>query len=102
MVKFHFSIIACVVIATILGLFGQDIAYVMNEKILSFIHLSYYLTVCTILSIGLYLISVVIVYVADKKKKISRIVYSKYMIIVIIIGLFISCWSLFVFAMWWS
>lgn len=99
MSKTNAIIFGSLVLATLFGVYGQGMAYFLNESFIE-IHSIYSLSVLTILSIILFLISFVLSYHQYKKRKIkkNRIVLN----ISVFIGLPVSCWSLFVLAMWWG
>ncbi|API92417.1 hypothetical protein J32TS6_41740 [Virgibacillus pantothenticus] len=99
---FHFLIFVCFFIGILLGLYGQDLAYFLNEKVYTAIYPIYYLTASTITSISMFLISLLFVYIAAKKKILSKTISSRYAWSIFITGFFISCWSMFVLAMWWG
>lgn len=101
-VIFYFFIVICVSMATILGLYGQGLAYFLNEKVYSAIYPIYYLTVSTVISIGMFLVSLLLVYIGAKKKILSKNTSSRYTFVIFIIGFFTSCWSIFVLTMWWG
>lgn len=99
--KTNVSIFASVILATIVGIFGQGMAYFLNE---SFVEIppTYYLTALTILSVFLFLISFVLTFLQYKKQRIEKIKLVSYFSVFGGIGLLTSCWSLFVLAMWWG
>jgi uncharacterized membrane protein required for colicin V production len=90
-----FSIMGLIV-AVILGLYGQDISYFLNENFPN-IGLTTSITIVTFMSIALF-ISIPIVYLVSKKvKKVTTIVY---LVASGLLGIPISIWSFFVWAMW--
>ncbi|GKU82574.1 hypothetical protein [Niallia sp. NCCP-28] len=84
--------------ATLLGIFGQDIAY-WFENIVN-IDALYNLTIITVLSISIYLITILLAYVFFKK--INKQIFYSYIAIIVLIGLLTTLWSIFVLAMWWG
>ena len=89
-------VIIGIIIATILGLFGQDISYDFNVRFPT-IELTTAITIVTFISIGLYIIIPISLFIFLKTEKILRIVG---VITCVLIGLPISIWSFFVWAMW--
>lgn len=91
---------ACVIIglilATILGALGQDIAYDLNARFPA-IALTTAITLVTFISIGLYIIILISLFIFNKTKKINLIVS---VVPCVLIGLPVSIWSFFVWAMW--
>lgn len=84
------------IVATILGVFGQDISYYLNAQF-PIIKLITSLTFVTFLSIGMYIIIPVLLFISKKvKKELFKISF----IVCISVGLPISMWSFFVWAMW--
>ena len=101
MIKANVFILGSLILATILGIFGQGISYFMNENIAK-ISPVYYLTVLTMISVFLYLVTSVLTYIAIKKQKIEKNKFGLYPLAICAIGLPISLWSVFVLAMWWG
>ncbi|NBJ71541.1 MULTISPECIES: hypothetical protein [Clostridia] len=98
----HFFIFATFFIGILLGLYGQGLAYFLNEKVYTAIYPIHYLIASTITSISMFLVSLLFVYVAAKKKVINKTISSRYAWSIFITGFFISCWSMFVLVMWWG
>ncbi len=101
MIKANVLIIGSIILATILGIFGQGIAYFLNENIIE-IHPIYYLTALTMISVFLYLVTPVLTYIVIKKQIIEKGRFGVYTLVISTIGLPTSFWSLFVLAMWWG
>ncbi|MDM5215097.1 hypothetical protein QUF94_27675 [Peribacillus sp. NJ4] len=97
MIKANILILGSIILATILGIFGQGISYFMNENIAK-IYPIYYLTGLTMISVFLYLVT----YISIKKQKIVKDKFGVYPLAICAIGLPTSLWSLFVLAMWWG
>ena len=89
-------VIIGIIIATILGLLGQDISYDVNERFPT-IKLTTAITIVTFISIGLYIIIPISLFIFIKTEKTLLIVS---VITCVLIGLPISIWSFFVWAMW--
>ncbi|WP_141431130.1 hypothetical protein [Bacillus sp. 03113] len=101
MIKANVLILGGIILATILGIFGQGISYFMNENIAE-IYPVYYLTALTMISVFLYLVTPVLIYISIKKQKIEKEKFGVYVLVTCAIGLPTSLWSLFVLAMWWG
>lgn len=84
------------IVATIFGIFGQVIAYDFNGRFPT-IELTTAITIVTFISIGLYIIIPISLLFFNKTEKLLLIVS---VIACILIGLPISIWSFFVWAMW--
>lgn len=82
--------------ATILGILGQDISYYLNERFPT-IELTAAITIVTFISIGLYIIIPISLFIFNKTRKTYLIVS---VFVCVILGLPISIWSFFVWAMW--
>ncbi|WP_138420833.1 hypothetical protein [Aquibacillus sediminis] len=90
-----FSIIG-LVIATILGVYAQDISYFLNDTY-SVIEATTFITLVTFISIGLYIfIPLQFVFQNNDKKKL----FAFYLITSALIGIPTSLWSIFVWGMW--
>jgi hypothetical protein len=89
------------IIATLFGVFGQDIAYFLNENFIKSYPI-YYLTALTVISMCLYICSTIIIFIQYKKQRITKNTSGIALYLFFIIGLPVSCWSLFVTAMWWG
>jgi len=94
-------ILGSLILATIFGVFGQGMAYFLNENFAK-IPPIYYLTVLTIISVFLYLISFVMTYLQYKKQGIEEVKLVSYFSVIGCIGILTSCWSILVLAMWWG
>lgn len=89
------------ILASILGVFGQGIAYFLNDNILKSYPI-YYLTALTITSIFFYVSSVLLIYIQYRRGKIVRNTLTISLFLMVIVSLPIIFWSLFVLAMWWG
>ncbi|MFJ7736461.1 hypothetical protein ACIQ2D_08955 [Lysinibacillus sp. NPDC097287] len=101
MKKVHVLIFGSLILATIVGVFGQGIAYFMNENIVKTYPI-YYLTALTMISIFLYLVTFALTYIYFKKLKNENDIFGLYLFAICFLGLPTSLWSLFVLAMWWG
>lgn len=99
--KIVISIISSMIIATILGVSGQGLAYFMTEHAID-INPVYYLTVFTVMSMLLYIVSFVLAYLVMKKEKVSggSAVFS--LLVISIVAVPVSMFSFFATAMWWG
>ncbi|MBT2657913.1 hypothetical protein J7E81_22170 [Bacillus sp. ISL-18] len=93
----HFLIWVLLIIATVLGVNGQSLAYFMDELFKTNRALNY-LTVLTIISVLIYIVIPLFAYLKIRVKKFALI----YIFGFGIIGFCISGWSVFVCAMWWG
>ncbi|RIU92029.1 hypothetical protein [Oceanobacillus picturae] len=89
-------VIIGLIVTTILGIYGQDISYFINDQI-STIDLRISITIVTFLSIGLYIFIPILLFISNKVKKVFFWIY---LTLSILIGLPTSGWSFFVWAMW--
>ena len=90
-----FVIIAVIIgllVATLLGIYGQDLSYYFNDRFPE-IELATAITVITFLSIGLYIIIPSFLLIFKKMRGV-------YLIGFVLVGIPISIWSFFVWAMW--
>lgn len=93
-VTFQYALVILgLLVATSLGIFGQDISYYLNEQFPT-IKLTTALTSVTFLSIGLYIFLSIFSVIFEKPAK-------RYLTFTcVLMGLSISVWSFFVWAMW--
>ncbi|MFS0765794.1 hypothetical protein [Peribacillus phoenicis] len=94
-------IVGSFVLATVLGIYGQDLSYYMDRTIVE-ISPIYYLTGLTGLSIFLYLAALSLTFLFYKKQKIQKDKFGIYLAVICMIGTATSLWSTFVTAMWWG
>ena len=92
-------IFGSLILATTFGLFGQSIAYFINENIVKTAPI-YYLTGLTIASYIFYILPIIYVIFKRKLIKFDTLIY--FLLFVFGIGVPTSTWSLFVLAMWWG
>lgn len=83
-------------LATILGALGQNIAYDLNERF-PVIDLTTAISSLTLISVGLFILIPITLFIFVKDKKAVLIVSVS---ACILIGLPVSIWSLFVWLMW--
>jgi hypothetical protein len=86
--------------ATLFGIFGQDIAYFLNEYFIKSYPI-YYLTALTVISMFLYISSMLFIFIQYKMQKQTKNAL-EIASVIFLIGFPVSCWSLFVTAMWWG
>jgi hypothetical protein len=94
-------ILGSLILATLLGIFGQGISNFLNEFFLK-IPAVYYLTFLTILSVFLYFSSFVLRYLQYKKLGIEEIGLWSSLSLIVCVGLLTSSWSIFVLGLWWG
>lgn len=92
-------VIIGLILATILGTLGQDISYHLNERFPA-IELTTAITIVTFISIGLYIIIPISLVIFIKTEKNEKIYLIMSVITCVLIGLPVSIWSFFVWAMW--
>ena len=102
--KFKFLICVNIILATIIGVYAQDIAYyiVDNYSISSSELYLYVLTILTVLSIALFFTTPILIYRFTKKTSVEKQIFTIYLIANILIGLQTSMSSLFVLGMSWG
>ncbi|MCM3639311.1 hypothetical protein M3152_16545 [Sporosarcina luteola] len=86
------GIVIGLLLATVLGIYAQDFSYYLNDRYPT-IELTTAITIFTFLSIGLYVMIPLLLLIFKKLNPI-------YLIACFLIGLPISLWSFFVWAMW--
>lgn len=94
-------LLSMTLIAALLGIYGQDIAYYFED------HLFYEppfktLIIVTVTSVSLFLLTLIIEIILLAVQKIKPKVFLTLSITNVVVGFFISWWSLFVLAMWWG
>jgi|GEM_PF-2780867 len=95
-------LVAAVAIATLLGFFGQDMAYWLNENISGAIKPVYYLSVITLISLALFLTVIVYMYVGYRRQRIKKDQFYIFFPVTLTLTILVSSWSVFVLAMWWG
>ena len=100
MKKINVIILVSFILASVLGVLGQDLSYFMSENIIAF-HPVYYLTAFTLISIALYIISFALLLTAYRKQK-HKADFEGYFFLIFIVGASVSSWAIFVLAMWWG
>lgn len=99
--RFNALVIGSLILATMLGVFGQDLSYYMSESFMEISPVTY-LTVLTVISVFLYVLSFVVTYIAYKKQGNKNDKFYFYFLAIGLIGISISLWSVFVLAIWWG
>ncbi|VFE55571.1 Uncharacterised protein [Clostridioides difficile] len=103
--KFRIFIFINIILATVIGIYAQDIAYyIVGDYSVNIAQLYLYiLTVLTILSIILFLATPILIHLFVKKHQLKG-EYLLYILLVvdILIGILTSMFSLFVLAMSWG
>lgn len=85
----------------VFGLFGQGIAYFLNDTMYQ-IHPIFYLTIVTFVGIVFFLLSCMLLYVQSKKGLIKEEVFHALLTLFLATGIAVTLWSLFVLIMWWG
>ncbi|ANU10726.1 hypothetical protein A1A1_09726 [Planococcus antarcticus DSM 14505] len=93
--------IICFIFATIICVFGQEIAYFLNDYVWSIAPI-YYLTGLTVLGIALYLVTGVLVFLLFRKKEFVSENREIYLMLLCITAPSASVWAFFVTVMWWG
>ena|GEM_PF-1224005 len=106
--KFKFFICVNIILATIIGVYAQDIDYYIVDTAyyivgnhfnsISELYL-YLLTILTVLSIALFITTPILIYRFTKKTSVEKQIFTIYQIANILIGLQTSMFSLFVLGM---
>ena len=99
--KSLFYLYIAMIIATLLGVYGQSITYYIYENIAK-ISLEYCITVITMISISLFILPPILIFKSNRKDGITNKKFDIYYIINIMIGGTTSTFSLFVMIMWWG
>lgn len=102
--KFKFFICVNIILATIVGVYAQDIAYyIVGDYSVGASELYLYiLTILTVLSIVLFFTTPILVYRFTKKTSVEKQIFTIYLIANILIGIQTSIFSVFVLAMSWG
>lgn len=90
------------IIATILGIYGQSLAYFVVRYVNNINLAVYCLTVFTVISVLIYLAMPLLVFLMMKAKIIDKKITPIYIFGFGMVGIFVSLWSVFVCAMWWG
>jgi hypothetical protein len=95
----YISLVLVFLSASLLGMFGQDIAYYLHDKhgLLTPLKI---LDITTYSSYGLYLFFLTLVIIQRKRRIISDVLTKTCLAMLVYIGGMISLWSFFVLAMW--
>lgn len=101
MKKLKIIIFLSIIIATVLGIYAQDISYFIDGNLMD-ISLIHSITIITVVSMLLYLATPILVYKHTKKQKTPKKNLSFYLWANSILGIPISAWSFFVMVMWWG
>ena len=100
--KNHAMLLGSFAIATIIGIFGQNMAYFLNENFFEVAPI-FYLAVVTFVSISLNIMYFILVTRLYRKQK---LIDMNLMTFLYVMGCFVAlltiCWSLFVLIWWWG
>ena len=99
--KIMFCMYTSIIMALLLGVYGQDISYFIDANIFSLSPV-YYLTDITMISIILFLMPYMIITKLNKKLETEGKQLDLFFVINSLVGIITSVWSLFVLIMWWS
>ena len=99
--KLYGSLIASFLLATFLCVFGQGIAYFLNEHLMPATPI-FYLTVSTVLGLFLYVAAGLLLFQLFKSSKFASNNREFYLLILFTVGPSAAIWSLFVIVMWWG
>ena len=94
-------VVACFLLATTLCVFGQGMAYFLNEYFMPLMPI-YYLTGITIIGISLYVVTAILTFFLFKKKGFISDNKEICLMVLSIIASSASLWAFFVTAMWWG
>lgn len=103
--KFKFFICINIILATIIGVYAQDIvSYIVGDYLLRVSGLNYLypLTMLTVLSIVLFLATPILIYRFVKKSSVKKQTFTLYLIANTLIGILTSMFSIFVLVMSWG
>lgn len=100
--KVHFFIWMLMITATVLGVYGQSLAYFVDAHLGNTNPPIYYVTLFTVISVLLYFVALLLAYLMIKVKKVNKKFTNIYIYGIGIIGICVSMWSIFVCAMWWG
>lgn len=100
--KKHLFLWVLMIIATVLGVYGQSLAYFVEEHIGVTNRSLYYLTIFTVISVLIYLVIPLLAYLMMRLKKVDEKFTLLYVFGFGMIGICVSLWSVFVCAMWWG
>lgn len=93
---YNVVVLFSLIVATILGIYGQNLSYYINGQFPT-IEVKTAVFIVYWFSIGLFIITPILLFVSKKSKLVSGKIY---LIACLLLGLPMSLWSLFVMAMW--
>lgn len=99
--KFHWGLFGMLVLASCFCVFGQDMAYFLNDHFVKSYPI-YYLTGLTTLGISLYVVAALLLVWLFKKKKLTDKSWLINLGILLLVAPYASGWAIFVTAMWWG
>ncbi|MGL5692820.1 MAG: hypothetical protein ACRCXA_01995 [Peptostreptococcaceae bacterium] len=100
--KFKFFICINIILATIIGVYAQDITYYIIDDSLARNTFLYWLTILTVLSIVLFLVTPILIYRFVEKISTEKRIFIPYLIVNSLIGILTSIFSIFVLVMSWG
>ncbi|MDN7240666.1 hypothetical protein QWY14_02640 [Planococcus sp. N028] len=99
--KFHWGLIGMLALATFFCVYGQGMAYFLNDHLIKTYPI-YYLTGLTTLGILMFLVAALLLVWLFKKKKLSHNSWLFYLAILLLVAPYASAWAFFVTVMWWG
>lgn len=97
--RFKFFICVNIILATIIGIYAQDIAsYAIGDSLSGYLYLQW-LTILTVISIVLFLAVPILIYKFIKKSALEKQIFTLYLIANSFIGILTSMFSIFVLIM---
>lgn len=97
--RFKFYICVNIILATIIGIYAQDIAsYVIGDSLSGYLYLQW-LTILTVISIVLFLVVPILIYKFVEKSALEKQIFTLYLIANSFIGILTSMFSIFILIM---
>ena len=100
--KLKFYLCANIVFASIMGVYAQDITYLIVGDSPSTNSILFWLTIVTVLSIVLFMLTPILIYRTIKKSSFEKRGFIPYIIANYFIGILTSLFSIFVLIMSWG
>ncbi|MGL6107241.1 hypothetical protein [Romboutsia sp.] len=100
--KLKFFICVNIILATIIGVYAQNITFYIVGDSLVRNPILYWLTILTVLSIALFVVTPIVIYRFIKKSSVEKRVFIPYLITNGLIGILTSMFSIFILVMSWG
>lgn len=100
--QFNILIYGNMILAILLGVYGQGILYYIIDNIALMLPPLYCLAILTMTSILLFLVPPILIYKYNKKHKIGDNRFALYIAINTLAGVITSVFSLIILIMWWG